>query len=295
MSNHLHLVVIPRPKAVDQWTDEQVTTSALIVQQRPSADAMPENPEPNQVRHYRQIPDFVAKWRKRFKSVSWFMRLLNEHIARCANAEDNVTGHFWEGRFTSVPLLDHTALYACMAYVDLNPVRAAICESNSNKREFTSIQDRLLAAIDQVNSTTTGGTSSLDHQNQAQNKTSHSGAKERHRLLLPLESCQPEAANDWPIISTADYLELVTETGKYLHEHKRGQLHDTTVPERLVRVLHLNPDEWCPAMQTPSTFKGRAIGHRKSLAKECARTGKQWIQRITPLFRTEQLPQAITD
>ena len=57
-------------------------------------------------------------------------------------------GPFWQSRYRSVRLLDETALLACAAYVDLNPIRAALAET-LEQSNFTSVQRRIEALQDE--------------------------------------------------------------------------------------------------------------------------------------------------
>ncbi len=81
--------------------------------------------------------EVIGQWRERLSDISWYMRCLNEHIARQANREDEC-----KGRFKSQTLLEERALLACMAYVDLNPIRAGISETPEGS-DYTSIQERI--------------------------------------------------------------------------------------------------------------------------------------------------------
>ena len=70
------------------------------------------------------------------------MKALNENIARRANKEDECTGHFWESRYKSQALLDEKAVLSAMAYVDLNPIRAAMATTPETS-DHTSIKLRI--------------------------------------------------------------------------------------------------------------------------------------------------------
>ena len=112
------------------WSDEEVARRWLrLFPHRRQQDGSPAEPTEPEINMIVNDPDRLAERRGRLSDFSWWMRCTAENIARRSNAEDGVTGHFWEGRYKAVVLLDEASLLACSAYVDLNPIRAAIAET----------------------------------------------------------------------------------------------------------------------------------------------------------------------
>ena len=146
MSNHYHLVLKINADMAEAWSDREVVSRwcrlfaghALVQRYRAGESMSPAELE--------QISVFVETYRTRLADLSWFMRCLNEFIARMANAEDGCTGRFWEGRFMSQALLDEAVLIACMAYVDLHSIRAGMTDTPETS-EYTSVQQRIQAVI----------------------------------------------------------------------------------------------------------------------------------------------------
>ncbi len=88
-----------------------------------------------------------AERRRRLSDVSWFVRCLAEPIARSVNRDDEVSARFLEGGFRAQPLLDETAIPACMLYVDLNSIRAGV-SATTESRDFTSVKAREVSRFD---------------------------------------------------------------------------------------------------------------------------------------------------
>ena len=124
MSNHTHVVLRIDPRLTECWSDEEVARRWARLDRR--LEAVEAAHVETRVRQLLSQPKRIAEIRARLGSLSWFMRFLNECIAREANAEDRCTGRFWEGRFKCQALLDDAAVVACMAYVDLNPSGRAL-------------------------------------------------------------------------------------------------------------------------------------------------------------------------
>ncbi|MCQ2037470.1 MULTISPECIES: acyltransferase family protein [Stutzerimonas stutzeri subgroup] len=147
MSNHYHLVAhVDRARALS-WSTDDVLARWTRLFSGPPLVVRYLSPERAALgaAELARIAEYAECYRARLHDLSWFMRVLNESVARQANAEDECTGRFWEGRFKSQALLDEQALLAAMAYVDLNPIRAGIAETPEDS-DYTSIQERLADA-----------------------------------------------------------------------------------------------------------------------------------------------------
>ena len=145
LSNHMHLILRCRPDVVKQWTDQEVAVRWLRAFPGRRLEEHLAEPTENDVQALVTDKAKLDTVRRRLSNISWFMRALNEPIARRANREDNVTGHFWEGRFKAQRITDEAGLLACSMYVDLNPVRAAMAESPDDSLH-TSAYDRIQGA-----------------------------------------------------------------------------------------------------------------------------------------------------
>lgn len=142
MDNHYHLVLHIDHEVVDQWSDSEVMDRKnKIFGLTPLERLFIDNKQAN-YSSQEEVVSHISTWRQRLRSISWFMRCLNEYIAKKANREDECKGRFWESRFKSQAILDMESLQSCMAYVDLNPVRSGVCRALPDAN-YTSIQQRL--------------------------------------------------------------------------------------------------------------------------------------------------------
>ena len=150
LSNHVHLVLRQRPDVVRSWSDSEVARRWLLIcPKKRSSDGSACEPTEAQLNSIRSDQARLSEIRSRLSDISWWMRLMCQTIARRINDEDEELGRVWQDRYRAIRLLDETALLACAAYVDLNPIRAAIAE-NLEQSDFTSVQRRTQALKQQI-------------------------------------------------------------------------------------------------------------------------------------------------
>ena len=108
MSNHYHVVLYVDLAQAQAWSEDDVIQRwkrlfglPSLVRRYVSDDSGAMTPAERDA-----VQSIIATWRRRLTEISWYMRCMNEHLARRANAEDGVMGRFWEGRFKSQALLD---------------------------------------------------------------------------------------------------------------------------------------------------------------------------------------------
>jgi len=142
MGNHFHLLVRMHPG--EAYDDEEIKTRFL----RYYGDE-PKNPISDG-----QIPYLRKKW----SSLSEYMKEIKQGFSRFYNRGHHRKGFFWSDRFKSVIVDNGETLINCLAYIDLNPVRARIVKKpeeyrwcslgyhlqRKNEKEFLSLDFGLM-------------------------------------------------------------------------------------------------------------------------------------------------------
>jgi putative transposase len=269
LSNHYHLVARLDWERAAAWSDAEVGAryGRLFPETAAARLALPAVP----------AAAWIARWRARLSDLSWFMRCLNEAIARRANAEDACSGRFWEGRFRSQALLDAAGVLTCMAYVDLNPVRAGLATDLCDC-EFTSIQQRLQEAP-------AAAPGPADPAPPAVVSAPPPAAPRRPRVLPFAGLMAAGAGGEDPLpLDLAAYVELLTATGACL----RGVEPTARLPDAscaLLASLGIVSAHWLECLQQYSRRFFTMVGAVHSIDVYCARTdrdhakGRTWAAR----------------
>jgi hypothetical protein len=157
-----------------------------------------------------------------------------------------------KGRFKSQALVDEKALAACMAYVDLNPIRAKMADT-PEESDYTSAQRRTKCA------TTSQSPNRINQQDK--------------QLMVFAGNPRQDMPQGLPFRLT-DYLELVDWTGRQLRDDKRGAIPDNIPP--LLQRLQIDQRHWVYLSQNfESPFKG-IVGAAHKVRRACELLDLKW-------------------
>ena len=263
LSNHFHLVLRSRPDVVAEWDDSEVARRWLMLcPERRDAKGKPAEPMESELNHIRKDKAKLKVIRSRLSDISWWMRLLSQNIAQRANKEDSEIGKFWQARYRAVRLLDETAILACAAYVDLNPIRAAMADTIEGS-DFTSAQKRAaelrrqcsVASVQCAKISSDGDKSRVGDTGNTVAASERTPRSSRH--LAPVQlvggssstgSCVNKQGarcsnKGFLPMSTADYLSLLDWTARQIRADKRGATPKEFAP--LFERMGISAEIWC--------------------------------------------------
>jgi len=246
MSNHYHLVLRVDQETAESWNSVEVIERWTELFSQPVIISRFLKGECTTSAELKVVDEIIEKWRSRLIDISWFMRILNEFIARESNREDNVTGRFWEGRFKSQALLDEQAVIACMAYVDLNPIRADMANT-PEESDFTSIQERIQKAM----------------------------IKQQTCSLLPFYNETYKKDKAIPFEQN-DYFALVDWSGRAILENKRGSIPVNSLP--ILTRLGIDEKDWLNHIRYFERQFPTVAGNIDKLRELAEQTSRKWIK-----------------
>jgi len=185
----------------------------------------------------RNRPDVVARWDDTEVARRWL-----------SNHEDQATGRFFEERYRATRLLDEASVLACSAYVDLNPIRAALCETIESS-DHTSAKLRI-ESMRQENSADRLAASSPGEPIEPIRKRpdamlSPVSIDERTDPIGPCIAATGDRCSEkgYLSMSVLDYVELLDWTARQSRSAPSGRTPRDMPP--LLKRLGLSASAWC--------------------------------------------------
>lgn len=214
MSNHLHTQPRVRPDIAEQASNKEICERWWRL--------FPGKHTTEKKALLQDDTNYVEKIRKRLHNLSWFMKCLNEYIAKKANKEDGVTGHFWEGRYKSQILLDSDAIISVATYIDLNPYKANI-ENEPSLYQYSSWYDRIHRCKNRI-----------------------------ENFLVPFEDFILNVPNKIKakVNNENDYLNILTKKAKIFSDTRKAPdlshifSHSIGLKDNLIQIAHQRNLEW---------------------------------------------------
>lgn len=278
LSNHYHVVLHVDQARAEGWSREEVTERWMqLYSGHTLVNRWLAQPESMDEASLAEVNDIIEEWRVRLHDIGWFMRGVNETIARMANEEENCKGRFWEGRYKSQALLDEAALLSCMTYVDLNPIRAGMAD-NLQASDFTSIQRRLFDYARETKQLKDKKTLK-DRVRQQDRLTQELGLTETPEApLMPLDgSSHPDISTVLPF-TEQDYFDLVDKTGRLIREDKRGFIPAEVPP--LIQQFGIDPSRWIDHIKHLGRHYAHCVGSVDKIKAYAGVFKKQWAKGV---------------
>ena len=135
MSNHFHILLEVPPAAGLQIPDSDLLKRLEVFHPKWKVREVSAALEEARAKHDdKEITRIRGAYTYRMHNLSEFMKMLLQRFSSWFNRRHERTGRLWEQRFKSVLVENGTAARTMAAYIDLNPVRAGLCEDPADYR-----------------------------------------------------------------------------------------------------------------------------------------------------------------
>ena len=137
MSNHFHLLIeVPnKDKALEGWNDDaSLERLEMLNSEAFTRQVLAEIKMWKRNGNSKAVHQAAMAVQDRIFDLSKFVKELKFKFSVWFNKQHGRRGTLWEERFRSVLLENGEAVRCCAAYIDLNPVRAGLCENPEDYR-----------------------------------------------------------------------------------------------------------------------------------------------------------------